>query len=358
MNKHQFLSHLEIILMIAVTLLAGCSMPSIGGSGPTTWIDRPLDGETYPIAELIIQAHAADVDGVARMEFLVMGKIIDSVVVDGTRFEEAQITWMPPTSGIYIIEVRAYDSQGNSNARTMSSIQITISDQVTGSSTINPETILSETQTITSESIPSETPTPCLPTVIAKEDATLRAGPDMGYGIVGGLISGQTANLQGRSESVYGNWWYIQVPNPPGGQGWVWGDLVTTVCVPQDLPVVTAMPLISTFTPTPIDNTPPTISEVNANPTLVSAKIQCGATPPTTIISAKVIDASDITRVFSRIPGLGEFDMTFVGSGIYQVNLGPFDDAGTLSIFIHAQDKAGNISISPPISVVVVTCPG
>jgi hypothetical protein len=38
--------------------------------------------------------------------------------------------------------------------------------------------------------------------------------------------------------------------------------------------------------------------------------------------------------------------------------LGPFNEAGTLTIFVQAQDSAGNTATSAPVEVQVVTCPG
>jgi hypothetical protein len=48
----------------------------------------------------------------------------------------------------------------------------------------------------------------------------------------------------------------------------------------------------------------------------------------------------------------------FLGDGYYQASLGPFGEAGTLSIFVQAQDNAGTTATSAPIEVQVVACPG
>ena len=58
------------------------------------------------------------------------------------------------------------------------------------------------------------------------------------------------------------------------------------------------------------------------------------------------------------VTGVGEFAMLPVGGGYYQVTLGPFNEAGELSIFVQAQDNAGNTATSAPIEVQVVACPG
>jgi hypothetical protein len=117
-----------------------------------------------------------------------------------------------------------------------------------------------------------------------------------------------------------------------------------------------AVPVTATFLP--IDTTPPSISDMTANPALISVQTQCGATPPTTVIHARVTDDGGIARVVARVSGVGEFDMASAGGGYYQVTLGPFSEAGTLSIFVQAQDNAGNTATSAPIEVQVVACPG
>jgi len=223
-------------------------------------------------------------------------------------------------------------------------------------------------------------PMPCQPTVTANVDTNVRAGPAKAYRIVGNVVTGQSANVQGRSESSFGNWWYIQHSGAPGGHGWVWGDNVTAVCIPQNLPVVAAPPLVITKTPTPLvitktptpaplvitdtptpapaDLTPPDISDLSANPALISVLVPCGATPATTVIRARVTDPSGIASVVARVSGVGEFAMSPVGGGYYQVTLGPFGEAGTLFIDVQAQDNAGNTATSAWLTVQVVTCPG
>jgi len=123
------------------------------------------------------------------------------------------------------------------------------------------------------------------------------------------------------------------------------------------VPVVDAPPLPITITPAPSDVTPPEISNLSATPTLISVKIHCGATPPTTLVSARITDPGGVASVVARVPGVGEFDMSPVGDDYYQVNLGPFSEAGTFSVIVQAHDNAGNTATSPPIEVLAVACP-
>jgi len=91
------------------------------------WIDRPLDYESVSLAPLILQAHAANSDGIAKIEFLVFGELIASVTKGGARLEEASVEWLPPEEGAYTINVRATDTQGNSNAHALAQVQIMVS---------------------------------------------------------------------------------------------------------------------------------------------------------------------------------------------------------------------------------------
>jgi len=82
--------------------------------------------------------------------------------------------------------------------------------------------------------------TECQPTVTATQSVNVRKGPSKAYDDVGTLTAGQSASVLGRSESQYGEWWYIQYSAAPDGHGWVWGAAVSQNCIPVGLPVVAA----------------------------------------------------------------------------------------------------------------------
>ncbi len=98
------------IPLIALALVT-CSPTS--SQGPTTWIDRPLNGDQVALEPLTIQAHASDDDGVTRLEFLVDSTLVTTVPGSGTRFTEAKAGWVPSVPGTYLLRVRAVDSKGN-----------------------------------------------------------------------------------------------------------------------------------------------------------------------------------------------------------------------------------------------------
>jgi uncharacterized protein YgiM (DUF1202 family) len=95
-------------------------------------------------------------------------------------------------------------------------------------------------------SIPTVTGTPVKAVVIVLENdqgfINLRAGPStVGYEIVGVLVAGQQAPALGRTKG--GDWIKVAYPGVPGGEAWVWTDLVE---VRGTLSVVESPP-----TPTP-----------------------------------------------------------------------------------------------------------
>jgi hypothetical protein len=430
--------------VLLILILSGCSLPSSGGAGPMAWIDRPLDGASLPFAPLILQAHAADADGVTMIEFLVFDNLIGSLPTGGARLEEASLEWMPPGPGLYRLSARAIDSLGNTNARTMPSVQITISGgtptptaaslpvsgqcaagsliaplllspadgaAVTGeplltwsypdtachpsSYTVDISSDVSFSDTSlgfgtldyneTSREWPlpagqcyywrahayvpdvkgppsavwkfclaaSTTATPPAPSFTLLQNANCRLGPGTAYDSADILMQGVSVVIEGRDQD---NAW-LWVKKPSGrGQCWVSASVGMASGNWQVLPVISAPPLPVTVTPA--DLTPPEISNLSANPTLVSVQTQCGGTPPTTLIRARVTDSGGIARVIARVSGVGEFDMSPVGNDYYQVNLGPFGEAGTFSIFVQAQDNTGTTATSAPIEVQAVACPG
>jgi hypothetical protein len=443
---------LVVILWLAMISLVGCTLPSGDGAGPSVWIDRPLNGESVPLAAVIIQAHASDADGITKIEFLISDSLISSVSTEGARLEEASIEWMPPAPGVYTLNVRATDTQGNSNALTPASVQITVGS---GTSTPTPapasgqcaaETLVAplllspaDGAAVTGEpllawSYPDASCHPYSYAVDISSDASF-TDTSLGFGTLDynetsrqwPLPAGQCYYWRARayvpdvSGPASGAWTFclaeaaVDVTSTPASaltgsviQFWAdppevqagactdihWhveniqkvifggidqsldGSYEDCLCESQryTLTVVhldgfeerrqvnvnvtgsCAVPVTATFLP--IDTTPPSISDMTANPALISVQTQCGATPPTTVIHARVTDDGGIARVVARVSGVGEFDMASAGGGYYQVTLGPFSEAGTLSIFVQAQDNAGNTATSAPIEVQVVACPG
>ena len=442
-------------MVLMLLILSGCNLPGGAGAGPMVWIDRPLDGESLSLAPLIFQAHAADADGITKIEFLVSDRLIGSLPTGGARLEEASLEWTPPGPGIYLLNARAIDTLGNTNARSLASVQITINGGkptpspalmttptpaalttvpgqcaawslvtplllspadgavVTGepfltwsypdtschpySYTIDISTeasftdtslgfgTLDHNETSRQWSLPagqcyywrvqayvpdvkgppssawkfcltaSTTATPSATTLTLLKNANCRLGPGTAYDSVDAFPQGTSVAIKGRNEDS--SWFWVLKPSG-SSRCWISASVGTASGNWQTVPVIAAPPLPATATSEPTDLTPPGISDLSANPTIISVQTQCGDTPPTTLVRALVTDSGDIARVTARVSGVGEFNMSPVGNGYYQVKLGPFGEAGTFSIFVQAHDNAGNTATSAPIEVQVVACPG
>jgi hypothetical protein len=388
------------------------------------------------MAPLILQAHAVDADGVSTIEFLVFDDLITGVPTGGTRLEDASIEWTPPGPGLYTLNVRATDTQGNSNARTLASVTITVgggtstpasaltpvSGQCAADALVAPllqspadgavvagEPLLawsypdaschpyryavdiSSDPSFTDISLgfgtldhnetsrqwplpagqcyhwrvrafspdvegpPSDarslcltatiTATPPLPIFTLLQNANCRLGPGTAYDADDVILQGVSAVIEGRNQDT--SWFWVKKASG-AGHCWVSASVGTASGSWQVVPIIAA----------PADSTPPEISDLSANPATISVQTQCGATPPTTLINARVTDAGGVARVVARVSGMGEFEMSSVGDGYYQAVLGPFGEAGALSVFVQAQDNSGNVATGAPISVQVVACPG
>jgi hypothetical protein len=446
--------HMQLITMCLILVgMVACSSFT-GSAGPTTWIDRPLEGDEIPLTAITIQAHASDSDGIARFEFFVFDNSIAIVPAAGERLGEASLEWQPPMPGTYLLGVRAEDGKGNQGGITH--VQITVggavekiaTPSVTASSgqcsiealvapvLLSPENGASleaapllnwsypdsschpysfaidissdatfvdnslgfgtvgfnETSRqwplpsgqcyywrvrayvpdvysppssvwsfcITAPLTPTITSTPTLeaPAFKLLQNANCRYGPGTIYDVVDILTQAQVVTIDGHSAD---NAWFW-VARPSGsGRCWVAASVGIASGNWQNTAIVTVIPPTATATVTatvlPVDQTPPVISDLGVAPTMISVHAQCGATPATAIVTAHVSDASGVQRVSARLSGIGEFDMSPAGGDVYQVTIGPFEDAGTFTIFVQAQDQAGNGSISSPLTVQVVACP-
>ncbi|NMB53362.1 MAG: hypothetical protein GYA15_01560 [Leptolinea sp.] len=199
------------------------------------------------------------------------------------------------------------------------------------------------------------------PTFILAQNANCRLGPGTVYDSVDAFPQGGSLQIKGRNQDS--SWLWVQRPTG-SGQCWVSVSVGTPGGNWQTLPVVKAPspPVIVTVTveapePAPVDTTPPEISGLSVSPSVISAATHCGDTPATAVVSAGVVDGGGVSRVVARVPGQGEFEMHPSG-GVYQASIGPFSEAGTLSIIVQAQDNAGNGATGNPLTLQVVSCPG
>ncbi len=90
-------------------VLAACSTPS---AGPTTWIDRPLDGDQVAMELVTIQAHASDASGIGKFEFFINDLLLSSPTGSGARFSQAMVEWVPPAPDTYVVRARSVNDAG------------------------------------------------------------------------------------------------------------------------------------------------------------------------------------------------------------------------------------------------------
>jgi hypothetical protein len=113
---------IAFVVLTALSLVAAACGEST--QGPSTWLDRPLDGDKVPLEPLTIQAHASDADGVARFEFFVGDALLATIPGSGGRFNEAKAGWAPSTAGTYTVRARAIDGKGNIGPEAISRITV------------------------------------------------------------------------------------------------------------------------------------------------------------------------------------------------------------------------------------------
>jgi len=160
----------SFILWFVATALVGCNLSSGGEASPNVWMDRPLNGETFPLAPIIIQAHASDVDGVSAIEFYLADSLLASVPAGGGRLGEASIQWTPSAPGNYTVRARAVDNQGNIGPST--EVQI-----VVGAAGVT-----TETTTTTPASLQCEAGALVAPTLLSPADgATVESEPVLAW---------------------------------------------------------------------------------------------------------------------------------------------------------------------------------
>lgn len=192
---------------------------------------------------------------------------------------------------------------------------------------------------------PTPTPTPTLgpPRVTANQNSNCRAGPGTVYEVVGFLLQGQTAPVEGKNAA--GTWWWIVRQDGPG-HCYIWDGLVTREGDFSGVPVVPDPP-----TPTPADTQPPQVSASHA-PT--------GASRPNTkdpvTITATASDDRGVAEIEIWVQAPGENQPSLVqtctGTTTCVFKGGPYP-AGSLTYFARARDQAGNEGESPPVEITI-----
>ena len=126
------------------------------------------------------------------------------------------------------------------------------------------------------------TATECQPSVTANLNANIRSGPSTLNGVVGTLMSGDSADVLGRNEDS--TWWYIDVE---GSHAWVAASVVTSACIPSDLAVVAGPTVPETGEP-PAEESPAEEPATAAMPDLQINQFSITPDTPTAHVAAHV----------------------------------------------------------------------
>jgi len=397
------MKHLTILcpaLFLVILALVGCAASST--QGPMAWLDEPLDGAALPLEPTEIMAHASDADGVAGFEFYVNGALLVRSPAEGGMLANATAGWDPDRVGVYTVAARATDSQGN--VGPYAEAQVTVGT-VQASPTLPPtgqpteEVVTQATPTPRTPSSPGPTgtprpptPTPPFPTATPRpptptppfptatklpptattpprraEIAYFEANPGtinaggcstLSWGVEyaaavyldsQGVIDHDTQQVCPATTTTY-----TLFATSGGGDD---QDTVTVKVIqpPTPTPIVTAVV---------VDNIPPYVADLNADPWDITAPgSQCSGTATTVSVYAE--DPSGVAAVvayWTLESQSGQVNMTSYGGGVYEAVLGPFSISAApanLAISFVASDTLDN-STGPvgPINVGVTFCIG
>jgi uncharacterized protein YraI len=383
-----------ILYVIVSFLLGACTFAT---AGPQTWIDKPLDNTTLPLAPIFIMAHASDSDGITSMEFYVNGQLqppsVTPVQDTGVSLAHAEKEFNPPGPGEYQIEVIAIDSTGNTGAPA--SVTVTVSDEAVidddecpPDCPIQPEEVPeddcppdcpiqpeepppdefppAEPPSEASEEELEEAPAVTVPSVVAKVNANCREGPGMNFEVYGNLLEGEEAEIKGRLSD---NSWLLVALVGRSSNCWiaasildVRGDLDTVTVAGASQPSANEPPSADeppsaeepstgdVISPETIDTTPPGIFGAATNKSSMCSS---------EIVTANVVtgdEESPVQRVFANWiltgptgnqveSGYEEFAPISGQPYGYTAQFGPFGNVGTLTINGTIEN-----SLSPPLS--------
>lgn len=228
-----------LIVVFLAGLLAGCAPDSAvpPSSALTAWVDAPLDEATLPLAPYEIVAHASDPDQIQYLEISVDGEVLGQVENPdpANLLLSASINWTPPGPGVYTIEARGQNGDGewSSPAR----VRVTVEEQLVSEPTLE----LLPTAEVSLELAD------CPPEITALMDTTCRQGPTTYNEPAAYLLEGDRAPLLGGNQDL--SWWAVQ-PESLNEPCWVSGSTVETSCPPLEPELIEAPPYITWVFPT------------------------------------------------------------------------------------------------------------
>ena len=377
-----------VYLFIITLLMSACGSKT---GGPQTWLDRPLDNSILPLAAQIIQAHASDITGIAKFEFYVDDALLSSVAGSGDRLSEASVEWTPPGPGNYTIKAMAINNQGSSGPATQVHVvvggtAVPVKDTLTPASALPlcaigdlvapllvspPDGAMVASDPLLSWSYPDTTCHPHSYKIDISEDASF-ADISWGFGTLDFTETSRTWPLPAGQCYYWRASAYVPDSYGPVSAAWTF-CIEATPTASLIPPTITAAPLLPTITsipptrtptatssPTP-DISPPSFISASVNPdSILTESTGCSSYARTSIIQAQVQDSGgDLSSVWanwSLAGDSGQIILTSIGGNNYQGTIGPVNNTGTINITIFAQDLAGNIGQSNPLTINVQNC--
>ncbi len=234
-------------ILVLVCLSAACG-PTLGlkitdpAAGPSAWIDAPLNYSSLPLAEYDVVSHASDPGGIAAFELSVDGKVVATAPVPGDQagatLAHVQQPWQPAAPGVYLLSVRARDTQGNFGPYAYAHVTV---GQVTATPTVTP--------TVTPSATITPTATSSAPTATGLKNTNCHFGPGNIYKVDGTLFKGQSVPIEGIDAGR--TWVWVKHPNLAGLHCWLSIPIVQVTGSLDGLPIIPAPPLPATATPPP-----------------------------------------------------------------------------------------------------------
>ena len=338
--KH--VSHAALIAIILLGTLSACQQT---GGGPRSWIDQPLDKETFPFEVLMLQAHASDEDGVKDIEFLIDEQSITTINAGGGRMGKALYEWTPPGPGVYMIYAQAVDNNGN--VGDAASSQITIGEQVAQVPLDEPD----QPELKQSEEEEEEDPIQAAeepvegPHAVPSQAINCRSGPSTDYDVLTVLPADIPAEIVGRLSN--NTWLFVSHPENYI-ECWVAASIVDVLGSSDEISIVSAPP------PPPDQAEPPPAADTTA-PAIYGAATDKQSMCASEKVTSNVVahDDGGINKVYATWnitdgngaeveSGYVEYTPIPSQENAYTGVFGVFNYSGTLSINGTVLDNADN----------------
>ena len=115
MGKNLLLWRLVLCLTLIALVGGALSCAVQPGTRPRAWIDVPKDGAQVSVnTPVTVTSHAYAREGVAEIMLSVNGEPYrrEPPLQPGAPFTEITQQWLPGEPGEYVLQVRAYDTEG------------------------------------------------------------------------------------------------------------------------------------------------------------------------------------------------------------------------------------------------------